>query len=436
MAGNIGYEMGVRFFGDTKALDKSLTGINKKLGGLGKAAKSFGRLLGVSFSVYGIKKIADMGKQMSNLAAQTGMSVASLSAMSSAFKLMGSSAGTASRIIGKMNQAAIGLNMGKPETAARLASMGIATMDRSGRLKSGQALMMETANWARQKSKEGIDRRMLMAVLQDLGFDAASASMAISGGAGAFYAKQAKAKSLGLWSSDRESKNLKGLSVALDTITSQFQYLAMDVISPFAELINPLLNDFSKYLGGALNVLKGAHLTTAGNRFAGAQAGGDLGLILGRETRPNDKIIDFGNGTAFNATVFGENLKLIGVGMKAAWEGIKAPFEAIYEAGKAGINGYYWLKAGLERENDLNKSSRFAGTAFVDGAYQDITGTIRAQSLQELKELMALKETYDKTPVKIDTDEPLPVTGTLTINMTDANGNTNIYNAELNAGGV
>lgn len=282
MAGDIIQRFGVQIFGDTKDLDKSLKDVDKKLANFGKGLKGLGKLVGLSFGGYTIKKLADMGKQMSNLATQTGLSVTSLTAMSSAFKAIGSNAGTFSRIMGRMNQGIVGLALGNPEIASKLASMGISTVDNQGRLKSGKQTMMEAADWARQMKKSGFDSRLIIQALSDLGFDAASAQKAMYGGSGAFYAEEAKARKEGRYFTGDEAKKLRELSIALSTLGDSLTYLSGSVIAPLSSIITSFANGLKSSFGEVIENIRKKMETLKPVIDAFSQAAKFLGDIIGK----------------------------------------------------------------------------------------------------------------------------------------------------------
>lgn len=411
MAGNVAVKkIFFEFTGNTDGVDKSLKNIDKSIKGLSRGFGRLGKLMGVGFGAYSIKKIADMGKQMSHLAFQTGLSVSSLSAMSSAFKSLGSSAGTFSRIAGRMNQGIIGLAMGNPEIASKLAAMGISTVDKSGRLKSSQQAMYEVADWAKGMKGRGIDSRMILAALQEMGFDAASAQQAIYGGSGAFKAEAGKARAQGRYLTGYEAQQLKALSNNLAIVSDQFEYLGAAVLAPFAEAAEPLFRGLQEGIADTIKTIRKNTILRGGHTLS----------ILDKET-----------GWAFDWTQFGENLKLIADGIVLTLkEGIKGLIEMMKETG--GFLG--WIAGKISNIPDSVNMDRAGFRKNEDGSWSDVTGKIRAGSLEEARALsQQYSPTYAKGPnsVKLETDEPLPVSGVMEVHFIDENGNERIAQGEI-----
>lgn len=397
MSNDTVYRAGVQWFGDTSQLDKSFKDVNKKLNSFSKGMKSLGKVIGLGFGAYSIKKLADMGKQMSNLAVQTGLSVTSLSAMSSAFKSIGSSAGTFSRIAGKMNQGIVGLAMGNPEVAAKLASMGISTVDESGKLKSSKQAMYEVADWAKAMKGMGFDSRMIVAALQEMGFDAASAQKAMYGGRGAFQAEEARARKEGRFMTDAEASNWKKLSTSIGAVNDQITYLLGAGLSPFAEVLAKLTDGFREGLAPAFKTIR---KMIDENKDAFKQLGNAMSFVGNWLGKGLDFLLNFGN---YMEQFFGWLIE------KAQW---------LTE------HGFGWLLGGVHEDVELRD----------EGFYRDENGKLQMTPAR-LEQMSNIGERIAKEQIKVENTINTTVNSdgtTETETITEVNGEL-MNNAQLSA---
>ena len=301
-----------------------------------------------------------------------------------------------------MNQGIIGLAMGNPEVASKLAAMGISTVDKSGRLKSSQQAMYEVADWAKGMKGRGIDSRMILAALQEMGFDAASAQKAIYGGSGAFKAEAGKARAQGRYLTGYEAQQLKTLSNNLAIVSDQFEYLGAAVLAPFAEAAEPLFDGLKNGLSDTIKAIRENVIRKGGHTLS----------VLDKET-----------GWAFDWTKFGENLKAGFDGVVFAFKEFLSNLKQIPKETGGFIGWALGSLAGIKDYVDMDKAGFKKNE---DGTWSDITGKIKAGSLEEARALsQQYLQTYAKgeNKVKLDTDEPLPVQGTLEVHIIDGNGN-------------
>lgn len=256
MASSILQEFFIRFGTDTKGFDKSIKNIDTSLSKIGNA---FGRLQKIVSLAIGGKVVADMasfGMKMGLLTTQTNIGVKSLTALSSAFESAGSNAQTVQGVLTRLEAGLSGISMGDARIAGVLSTYGINPFDETGRIKTGDEVLLEASDWAKQQRGLGRDERQIrQKLMSDFGVDVGMANLMMMGGRAGIQAEMNRAIAEGRTLSDEAKDSLSKLNIQLKELGGTIKYSLLDSVSTISPLFKEMavvLKDLAISLNNAL----------------------------------------------------------------------------------------------------------------------------------------------------------------------------------------